>query len=151
MVWRVVLLAAVVAVAGGCSSFFAAFGRPTDLTVLERGASRDEVEMELGRPRKERQTPSGLAVTYRVRIGDRHSPLENASTVVGSAARAVRSTGPGEFNTVVGVIAAVPTLVLTDIILSTREIARLARGKRELTVFYDDAGFVLRFTEPVRR
>jgi len=151
MVWRVVLLAAFAAVVGGCSSVFAAFGRPTDLTVLQRGASRDEVEMELGRPRRETPTKIGVAATYRVRVGDRHSPLENASTVVGSAAQAVRSTGGGEFNTMVGVIVAVPTLVLTDIILSTREISRLARGRREVTVYYDSAGCVLRFTEPVRR
>jgi hypothetical protein len=151
MVCRVVLLVALGTAAGGCSSVFAAFGRPTDLSVLQCGASRDQVELELGRPRRETPTRSGVAVTYRVRVGERHSPIENASTVVGSAAEAVRSTGPGEFNKVVGAIVAVPTAVLTDLILSTREIARLARGKREVTVYYDHAGTVLRFTEPVRR
>lgn len=148
---RLVFLAAVAAAATGCSSVFATFGRPTDLTVLRTGASRDEVELELGQPRSERPTKCGVEATYRVRVGERHSPVDNASTVVGSAAQAVRSTGTGQLNVLVGVVVAVPTLVLTDIILSTREISRIARGGRELTVTYDDQGYVLRFTEPVRR
>ena len=147
----VVLLAAVAAAAGGCSSFFAAVGRPTDLTVLREGASREEVECEFGRPRSERLMEEGVAATYRVRVGARRSPAENAATVVGAAAQAVQSTGPTRFDTFVGVVVAVPTLILTDIILSTREISRIARGRRELTVYYDDDGYVLRFTDPVRR
>lgn len=147
----VVLLAAVAAMAGGCSSVFAAVGRPTDLTVLREGASRDEVECELGRPRSERLMDQGVAATYRVRVGQRHSPAENAAAVVGATAQAVQSTGPTRFDTVVGVFVALPTFVLTDIILSTREISRIARGRRELTVYYDDDGYVLRFTDPVRR
>lgn len=148
---RLAILATVAAAAGGCSSLFAAVGPPTDLTVLRQGASREEVECEFGRPRSERLMEKGVAATYRVRVGARRSPVENAATVVGSAAQAVHSVGPTQFDTFVGIIVAVPTLVLTDIILSTREISRIARGRRELTVYYDDDGYVLRFTDPVRR
>jgi hypothetical protein len=148
---RLAILAAVACAAGGCSSVFAAVGRPTDLTVLRQGASREEVECELGRPRSERLLDNGVAATYRVRVGERRSPAENAATVVGSAAQAVRSVGPTQFDTFVGVLVALPTALLTDVILSTREISRLARGRRELTVYYDDLGYVLRFTDPVRR
>jgi hypothetical protein len=147
----VAILLAVAASAGGCSSIFAAVGRPTDLTVLRQGASREEVEFEFGRPRSERLMEEGVAATYRVRVGERRSPVENAATVVGSAAQAVQSVGPTQFDTFVGVVVAVPTLILTDIVLSTREISRIARGRRELTVYYDDDGYVLRFTDPTRR
>jgi hypothetical protein len=148
---RSAILAAVLCAAGGCSSFFAAMGRPTDLTVLRKGASREEIEVELGRPRSERLMDDGVAATYRVRVGERHSPIENAATVVGSAAQAVKSAGPTRFDTFFGVLVALPTLVVTDISLSAQEVSRLARGRRELTVYYDDLGYVLRFTEPVKR
>lgn len=93
----------------------------------------------------------GVAATYRVRTGPRHSPLENAATVVGSAAQAVQWAGPTKFDTFFGVLAAVPTLVVTDVVLSTREISRLAKSRREVTVYYDDEGYVERFSDPVRR
>lgn len=145
------VLVALAAVACGCSSFLAALGPPTDLSVLRRGASRDEVEGELGRPRSERLMDNGIAATYRVRVGERRSPLENAATCVGRAAEAVDTAGTTRFDTFFGILAAVPTLVVTDVVLSTREVSRLAGGKRELTVYYDDAGSVVRFTEPVKR
>lgn len=142
---------AVLAASGGCSSIFAAVGRPTDLTVLRQGASREEIECELGRPRSERLMEKGVAATYRVRVGDRHTPIENAATVVGSAAQAVKSAGPTRFDTFFGILIALPTLVVTDVILSTQEVSRIARSRRELTVYYDDDGYVLRFTDPVKR
>ncbi len=150
-IWRLAILAAAAWAAGGCSSIFAAVGRPTDLTVLRQGASREEIECELGRPRSERLMEKGVAATYRVRVGERRTPVENAATVVGSAAQAVQAAGPTRIDTFFGVLVALPTLVVTDIVLSTREISRIARGRRELTVYYDDDGYVLRYTDPVRR
>jgi hypothetical protein len=145
------LLVAFAAAACGCSSFLAALGPPTDLSVLRRGASREEIEDEFGRPRSERRMDDGVAATYRVRVGGRKSPIENAATCVGRAAQAVETAGTTRFDTFFGILAAVPTLVVTDVVLSTREVSRLARGRRELTVYYDGAGSVVRFTEPVRR
>jgi hypothetical protein len=148
---RFLLLAALAAATGGCSSLFAVVGRPTDLSVLRRGATREEVECEFGPPRSERLMDRGVAATYRVRVGDRRSPFENAATVVGRAAQVVSSSGTTQYDMFVGVVLAVPTAIVTDIILSTREVSRIAGGRRELTVYYDDAGYVLRFTEPVKR
>jgi hypothetical protein len=145
------VLAVAAAVACGCSSFLAAFGAPTDLTVLRRGASREEVESEFGSPRSERLLENGVAATYRVRVGERRSPIENAATCVGRAAQAVETAGTTRFDTFFGILAAVPTLVVTDVVLSTREVSRLAGGRRELTVYYDDLGSVVRFTDPVKR
>jgi hypothetical protein len=145
------LLVAVAAAACGCSSFLAALGPPTDLSVLRRGASREEIEGEFGRPRSERLMESGVAATYRVRVGERNSPIENAATCVGRAAQAVDTAGVTRFDTFFGILAAVPTLVVTDVVLSSREVSRLAGGRRELTVYYDDAGSVVRYTEPVKR
>jgi hypothetical protein len=145
------VLVAVAAAACGCSSFLAALGPPTDLSVLRRGASREEVEDELGRPRSERMLENGVAATYRVRVGERRSPIENAATCVGRAAQAVETAGTTRFDTFFGILAAVPTLIVTDVVLSTREVSRIARGRRELTVYYDDSGSVLRFTDPSRR
>lgn len=148
---RLAILASVLCAAGGCSSFFAAVGRPTDLTVLRKGAHREEIEVELGPPRSERLMDEGVAATYRVRVGERRTPVENAATVVGSAAQAVKTAGPTRFDTFFGVLVALPTLVVTDVILSTQEVSRIARSRRELTVYYDDLGYVLRFTEPLKR
>ncbi|HEX5136508.1 MAG TPA: hypothetical protein VFY93_06030 [Planctomycetota bacterium] len=145
------LLFALAAAACGCSSFFAALGPPTDLTVLRQGASREEIECELGRPRSERLLENGVAATYRVRVGQRRSPIENAATCVGRAAQAVDTAGTTRFDTFFGILAAVPTLIVTDVVLSTREISRIAGGRREVTVYYDDAGSVVRFTDPVKR
>jgi hypothetical protein len=144
-------LVALLAAACGCSSFLAALGPPTDLTVLRRGASREEVESEFGEPRTERMLENGVAATYRVRVGDRRSPIENAATCVGRAAQAVETAGVTRFDTFFGILAAVPTLIVTDVVLSTREVSRIAGGRRELTVYYDDAGSVVRFTDPAKR
>ena len=92
----------------------------------------------------------GVAATYRVRVGDRHTPIENAATVVGSGAQAVKTAGATRVDTFFGLLIALPTMVVTDVILSTQEVSRLARSRRELTVYYDDDGYVLRFTDPVR-
>lgn len=145
------LLAALVASAGGCSSLLAVVGPRTDLTVLRPGASRAEIEGELGRPRSVRLLESGVAVTYRVRVTERNSPVDNAATVVGTAARAVSTATPTRLGTFLGVVTAVPAVVLTDLVLSTREVSRLARGRSELTVYYDDDGRVVRFIGPARR
>jgi hypothetical protein len=148
---RLAILASVLCAAGGCSSVFAAIGRPTDLSVLRKGAHREEVEVELGRPKSERLMDEGVAATYGVRVGDAHSPVENAATVVGSAAQAVKSAGATRIDTFFGILVAIPTLVVTDVVLSTQEVSRIARSRRELTVYYDDLGYVLRFTDPVKR
>jgi hypothetical protein len=148
---RLAILASALFAATGCSSVFAAIGRPTDLSVLRKGASREEVEVELGRPKSERLMDDGVAATYGVRVGDRHTPIENAATVVGTGAQAVKSAGPTRVDTFFGFLVALPTMIVTDVILSTQEVSRLARSRRELTVYYDDLGYVLRFTEPVKR
>jgi len=138
--------------AAGCSSVIAAFGQPDDLTVLYRGASRDEVEAELGRPRTTRDTPHGLQVTYRVRVGERGSPVENAATVAGVFGQSgVVVTAGGELGGLLGLLVAVPAAIGTDLVLTTREISRIAGNKRNLTVYYDEAGRVIDFTGPARR
>jgi len=139
--------------AAGCSSVIAAFGQPDDLTVVYRGATRDEVEAELGRPRSVRETPHGLQVTYRVRVGERGSPAENAAAVAsvfGQSGGVVVSTG-GEIGGFLGLLVAVPAAIGTDLVLSTREITRIAKNKRNLTVYYDASGRVIDFTGPTRR
>lgn len=138
--------------AAGCSSVVAAFGQPDDLTVLYRGASRDEVESELGRPRSTRETPLGLQATYRVRVGERGSPAENAATVAGVFGQTgVVVTAGGELGGLLGLLVAVPAAIGTDLVLTTREISRIAGNKRNLTVYYDETGRVIDFTGPTRR
>jgi hypothetical protein len=136
----------------GCSSFFAAMGRPDDLSVVRRGATREEVEDELGSPKSERETPQGVEATYRVRVGPGGSPLGNAAEVAGVFAQA----GPivatdGEVGLFLRLILAVPVAVGTDLVLSAREVSRIAKNKRDLIVRYDESGRVASFSGPDRK
>ena len=74
-------LAAVLLALSGCSAIIAAAGRPDDLSVVRRGALRDDVEHELGRPSRERAAGHGIEATYKVRVGPGGSPSANAGAV----------------------------------------------------------------------
>lgn len=137
-------LAAVLLALSGCSAIIAAAGRPDDLSVVRRGALRDDVENEIGRPSRERTDGHGIEATYKVRVG----PGGSASANAGAVARAGLDTFEAVTTDVpvrdakvvtgaVGAAFAVPAMVGTDVVLSVRELVRIVRRRRKLVVSYD--------------
>jgi hypothetical protein len=137
-------LAGLLIALSGCSAIIAAAGRPDDLSVVRDGASREEVEDELGRPSRERAHGNGIEATYKVRVGPGGSPSANAGAVARagldtfeSVTADVHIRDAKVVTGAVGAVFAVPAMLGTDVVLSVRELVRIARRKRKLVVSYD--------------
>ncbi|MHC4550071.1 MAG: hypothetical protein ACYTEZ_14965 [Planctomycetota bacterium] len=151
------LLAALLATGTGCSSLVAAVVPNHDLSVVRVGATREQVEDEIGNPKQAIALGRTTEAVYVVRVGRPRTPVQNALRVgevgLDIVAQASYHDKSG-FGFMVGAVIAVPAMIGTDLYLSVKELLSLGRRKRLLTVVYDARGRVASYdlaTSPASR
>lgn len=144
---RLLLLAALLT--AGCSVVVAGLRHDHDLTVLRAGATRDDVEDELGRPEEVLDLGGSVEAIYTVRIGQDRDAGDNLAAVGGIGGRVFGEMARGDdsgWGVFLGILIAVPAMVGTDTYLTVRELTR--RSRAEVVVVYDGAGRVRSYELP---
>jgi hypothetical protein len=138
-----------VSLAVGCSAILAASG-DADLSKVYYGASRREVEAEVGSPKKSEKTESGSHSMYRITVGDPKDSkraLENAMGPLDTMGELTAGDDSG-----ISLLWAIPGAIITEGIQLGKEIGKHSDAETNyLEVTYDQEGRVVSYTVSTER
>lgn len=139
---RIVILLAMLGC--GCSAILAASGDP-DLSKVHSGATRREVETEVGFANKSEKTEAGSRAMYRIAIGDpadSDRALENALSPLDTIDTLTTGDSSG-----ISFLWAIPGAIIVEGVHTVKEIGRHSAAETNyLEVTYDQEGRVVSHT-----